>query len=160
VTHLASQLMIAPMSCRPEDIIKQAHQRIASVRAAVSAVDYFSSGTLLERMTVCANPGCRCGRDPDGRHDPYYHRGYMNDGKRVHRRFTREQARIVRRAIAQGQEAHGGLGGRGLVGDDKIINRHSIPTTGTKAVSLSTTPNASLTQGVTFRNGGRPAAEG
>jgi hypothetical protein len=37
------------VSRRREDIVKQANQLIAGIRAAVSAMDYFSSGTLLER---------------------------------------------------------------------------------------------------------------
>jgi hypothetical protein len=68
-------------------------------------MDYFSSGTLLERITVCGNPGCRCARDPEGRHDPYYQWGHMKGGRLVQRRLTPEQARIVRRAIANYRKA-------------------------------------------------------
>jgi hypothetical protein len=88
------------MSRGRENIVKQAQERIASIRAALSAMDYFSSGTLLRRMTICGNPSCRCAKDPRGRHGPYYQWGHMKGGKLVHRTVTPEQAEILRRAIA------------------------------------------------------------
>jgi hypothetical protein len=40
------------MSCRREDILQQGRERIASIRAALNAMGYFCSGTLLRRMKV------------------------------------------------------------------------------------------------------------
>src|ERR1035437_6467978 len=52
------------MSRRTENAIQQARARIAGIRDAINAVDYLCSGTLLEHMTRCGKPGCRCATDP------------------------------------------------------------------------------------------------
>ena len=88
------------MPRRREDILRQARERIARIRAAINEMEYLSSGTLLRRLKVCGKPGCRCANDPDARHGPYYEWGHMKGGKLVHRMVTAEQAEILRRAIA------------------------------------------------------------
>jgi hypothetical protein len=87
-----------------EQIIKQAHERIAHIQATLNAMDYLSSGTLLERMKICGNPRCKC-RGPAGRHGPYYQWGHMKSGKLVHRTVSPEQAAILRVAIANYRKA-------------------------------------------------------
>ena len=79
---------------------KQARERINRIRAAVAAIDYLCSGTLLERLTSCGKPGCRCANDPTARHGPYYDWGHMHGGKLIHRRLSAEQADLLRSAIA------------------------------------------------------------
>ena len=93
------------MSRRPQAIIAQARERIAAIRAALNAMDYLASGTLLERMKMCGKPGCRCAQDPDARHGPYYEWGHMKAGKLVHRTVSPEQATILRLAIANYRKA-------------------------------------------------------
>jgi hypothetical protein len=88
------------MSRRREDILQQARERIARIRAALSAMDHFCSGTLLRRMKVCGKPGCRCAHDLSARHGPYYEWGHMKGGKLVHRTVSPEQAETLRLAIA------------------------------------------------------------
>jgi hypothetical protein len=92
--------MSSKMSRRTEQIIQQAHTRIAAIHDAIHAVDYLCSGTLLEHRTRCGKPGCRCATDPDARHGPYYDWGHMQAGKLVHRRVSPEQAVVLRFAIA------------------------------------------------------------
>lgn len=93
------------MPRRPEDILEQARERIAHIRATLGAMDYLCSGTLLRRTKVCGKPGCRCAHDPDARHGPYYEWGHMKGGKLVHRMVTAEQAEILRLAIANYRNA-------------------------------------------------------
>ena len=93
------------MPRRREDILKQAHERIAGIQASLKAMDYLCSGTLLRRMMICGKPNCRCANDPDALHGPYYQWGRMKGRKLVHRRVTAEQAEILRRAIANYREA-------------------------------------------------------
>jgi hypothetical protein len=93
------------MPRRREDIIKKARERIASIQATLSSMDYFCSGTLLRRMKVCGKAGCPCARDRNARHGPYYEWGHMKGGKLVHRMVSPEQAAILRLAIANYQKA-------------------------------------------------------
>jgi len=88
------------MSRRTENTIQKTRARIAGIRDTINAVDYLCSGTLLEHMTRCGKPGCRCATDPDARHGPYYDWGHMLGGKLVHRRVSPEQAAVLRLAIA------------------------------------------------------------
>jgi hypothetical protein len=76
-----------------------ARVRIARIQKRIRAMDYVCSGTLVRRWKVCGKPGCRCAKDPDARHGPYYEWGYMEGGRQVHRMVTTEQARILRAAI-------------------------------------------------------------
>ena len=93
------------MSRRPETIIREARERIARIRDALSAIDYLCSGTLLQRTKVCGKPGCRCAQDPSARHGPYYEWGHMKGDKLVHRTVSPEQAAILQLAIANHRKA-------------------------------------------------------
>lgn len=88
------------MSTRTEASIVKAHERIARIHEAIGAMEYLSSGTLLKRTKRCGNPRCACARDPAARHGPYYEWSYMKDGKLHHRTLSPEQAKLMRRAIA------------------------------------------------------------
>lgn len=79
--------------------IKQAREKIGSIRRALAEIDYLCSGTLLTRMKVCGKPGCRCAQDPLARHGPYHEWGHMKGGALVHRTVTGEQASLLRQAI-------------------------------------------------------------
>ena len=87
-------------SRRTAALIKQARERIARIRTALSAVDYLCSGTLLKRLKVCGKSGCRCAQDPAARHGPYYEWGHMQAGKLVHKVLSPKQASTLRLAIA------------------------------------------------------------
>src|SRR5215831_1802800 len=93
------------MPRRREDILQQAHVRIARIRATLNAMEYFCSGTLLRRMKLCGKAGCRCAQDPSARHGPYYEWGHIKGGKLVHRTLSAEQAEILQLAIANYREA-------------------------------------------------------
>ena len=93
------------MPRRREDILTQARERIARIRAMLNAMEYLCWGTLLRRTKVCGKPGCRCAHDPGARHGPYYEWGHMKGGKLVHRMVSAEQAEILRLAIANYRNA-------------------------------------------------------
>ena len=79
---------------------QRARERIGRIRATIAGIDYLCSGTLLEHLTRCGKPGCRCASDPAARHGPYYDWGHMHAGRLVHRRLSAEQAALLRPAIA------------------------------------------------------------
>ncbi|HVB82777.1 MAG TPA: DUF6788 family protein [Candidatus Binataceae bacterium] len=85
---------------RPQTIAKQARERIARIREALSRIDYLCSGTLLERTKMCGRPGCPCATDRAARHGPYFEWGHMHAGKLVHRQVSAQHAAELRRAIA------------------------------------------------------------
>lgn len=83
----------------PEQIARQARERIAAIRAALAEIELLCSGTLLKRMKTCGSPGCRCAEDPAARHGPYYEWGHMKAKKLVHRLVSAEQAPLLGEAI-------------------------------------------------------------
>jgi hypothetical protein len=85
---------------RPENIARQARERIAQIHEALSRIDYLCSGTLLERTKLCGRPGCACAKDPAARHGPYFEWGHMRAGKLVHRQVSAKHAAALRAAIA------------------------------------------------------------
>jgi hypothetical protein len=66
----------------------------------VRQLGFIASGSLIERYTVCASPGCRCHADPPTRHGPYYQYTRKVAGKTVTARLTAEQAHRYRDQIA------------------------------------------------------------
>src|SRR5215813_8128403 len=93
------------MPRRREDMLQQARERIARIRAALNAMEYLCSGTLLRRTKVCGKPSCRCAHDPSARHGPYYEWGHLKGRKLVHRVVSPEQAELLRLAIANYRQA-------------------------------------------------------
>jgi uncharacterized protein DUF6788 len=84
----------------PNSRVQLLRARIQRIRASFDQIDYLCSGTLHEHLTRCGKAGCRCAQDPAARHGPYYDWGHMQGGKLVRRRLSPEQARLMRRAIA------------------------------------------------------------
>ena len=82
-----------------KDTIRRAQERVARIREAVFGLDYVCSGTLLKRTKVCGKPNCRCAKDPDARHGPYYEWSHLRAGKLLHRVVSPHQAQILRQAI-------------------------------------------------------------
>ena len=93
------------MSRRREDILKQARERIARIRATLNAMDHLCSGTLQRRIMICGKPNCRCTHDPGARHGPYYQWAHMKGRKLVSRMVSPEQAALLRLAIANYRQA-------------------------------------------------------
>ena len=79
--------------------IKQTRVRIARIKKSLSAVDYVCSGTILKRMKVCGKPSCRCAKDTNARHGPYFEWGHMVEGKLVHRVVSPEKAAKLQQGI-------------------------------------------------------------
>jgi hypothetical protein len=83
-----------------EKVQALARQRIATIQDQIRGIELLCSGTLQRRMKVCGRPTCRCARDPKARHGPYYEWGRMKGGKLVNRMVSPEEARRIRKGIA------------------------------------------------------------
>jgi hypothetical protein len=57
---------------RPAAVVRQARERIARIKKAIAAIDYLSSGTILQRTKKCCRASCACATDPSARHGPYF----------------------------------------------------------------------------------------
>lgn len=71
----------------------------------LAQVGFMSRGSVVQRYTHCAAPGCRCHRDPPQLHGPYWQWSTVVAGKTVTRRLTEAQARVYKEWIANRQVA-------------------------------------------------------
>lgn len=81
-------------------VLRRLRQRTAALRRRLAAMDYVSSGTLHSRSRACGKPNCRCAHDPEAWHGPYHDWTRRKNGRLVHSAVTDDQARLIRRAIA------------------------------------------------------------
>ncbi|MFN7955789.1 MAG: DUF6788 family protein [bacterium] len=79
-------------------------RRTRSLRRAIVAKDYASSGTLHVRTKVCGRPNCACATDVDSRHGPYYEWTRRVNGKLRHHVVSPAQARLIERALRNYRE--------------------------------------------------------
>ena len=93
------------MTARTDTAIAKARAQIVRIQGALADMEYLASGTLLKRMKRCGKPQCACARDPAARHGPYYEWNYMKGGKLHHTSLSPEQAKRMRRAIANYRKA-------------------------------------------------------
>ena len=74
--------------------------RFTTLKASLADLGPFRRGTVLRRFVPCGNPGCRCQANPPQLHGPYYEWTRKVKGKTVTVRLTREQARLLKKWIA------------------------------------------------------------
>ena len=61
-------------------------------------------GSVSERSMKCGRKECRCQRDPEARHGPYYSLTRMEGGKTRSRYLNADQAAVARRQVDAGHE--------------------------------------------------------
>jgi len=70
-----------------------------AVRKQLAEMAFVCPGSLHVRTKVCGKSSCRCANDVEARHGPYYEWSRYEGGRLVHRIITKEQAKLVERAI-------------------------------------------------------------
>jgi len=82
------------------DTLQALRARRRELAAAITAVGFTATGTVLEVRTVCGSPGCACHADPDKRHGPYWQHTRKISNKTVTRRLTPAQAALYQEWIS------------------------------------------------------------
>ena len=67
--------------------------------AQLAQIGFIATGTLIQRSTRCATPGCACHADPPRLHGPYHQWTTKIAGKTLTRRLTDRQATHYREWI-------------------------------------------------------------
>ena len=73
--------------------------RIAELAGQLAEVGFMSQGSVVQRLTTCANAGCHCHADPPVRHGPYWQWSRAKAGRTITRRITAEQASLYQEWI-------------------------------------------------------------
>jgi hypothetical protein len=86
-------------------------QRLASYQARygelagqLADVGLIAAGSVTQRYTRCATPGCRCNAEPPQPHGPYYQWTAKVNGKTVTRRLGQNEARLYGEWIANDRQ--------------------------------------------------------
>jgi hypothetical protein len=81
--------------------------RVTMARRALVALleggHHLLPGGVVERMTRCGKPNCRCNADPPQLHGPYHQWGYSRGRRRYTRWLTDEQLERYREEIERGR---------------------------------------------------------
>ena len=85
------------------------NRRINKIREQITSLDLVAQGTISKRTKVCGRPNCRCAKDPDARHGPYYEWTRREDGRYVHSVIPEEQAKQLTLAIKNHKKIHAWL---------------------------------------------------
>lgn len=73
--------------------------RYRDLAAQIADLGYIAAGSITRRRTRCANPNCRCHRDPSQMHGPYWQWTAKIDGKTVTRRLSQTEAELYQEWI-------------------------------------------------------------
>lgn len=71
---------------------RERHSRLA---ATLTEIGFIWPGTVQKQTLTCGKPQCRCHKDPDARHGPYWYWTSKKKGKTISRKLTREEAEII-----------------------------------------------------------------
>ena len=76
-----------------------ANQRIAKLIEQISSIDIIVPGTISKRTKVCGRANCKCAKDPDFRHGPYYEWTRRKNGHYFHSVVSPDKAKELERGI-------------------------------------------------------------
>lgn len=84
---------------KTENNVKGTSRAIERIRCQIAAMERVAQGTLSKRMKICGRPNCRCAKDPEARHGPYYEWTRREKGRYVNTLISEEQAKELATAI-------------------------------------------------------------
>lgn len=73
-------------------------------RTEITKLDYVLTGTILKKYGPCGKDGCRCARNEEYWHGPYYIWTRKENGKTVTKSLTASQAKFCKKAISNMQK--------------------------------------------------------
>lgn len=71
-------------------------RKFEEYRKELNDIGFILTGSIIKHYTKCRSPGCRCMKDPEYRHGPYYNWTRKVQGKTVTVRLTKEEADIFK----------------------------------------------------------------
>ena len=92
------------MATNPTTDLDEFERRYRDVATRIADVGYIRSGSVIERLTKCGTPTCRCHSDPERRHGPYWQWTAKVAGKTVTRSLTPDEAARYQEWIANDRQ--------------------------------------------------------
>jgi hypothetical protein len=85
----------------PNATLQRHRQRFVELRRGLGQIEYFCTGTVLERMMKCGKSRCACSSDATKRHGPYFELTYKANGKTVNIKLSQKAAPLYWAATQQ-----------------------------------------------------------
>jgi len=92
------------MSEQTEKSLDKYVQEFEDCRKELGSIGFILTGSITKHYTKCQSPSCRCMKDPEYRHGPYYNWTRKVKGKTVTIRLSPEEADILKEWIENKKE--------------------------------------------------------
>ena len=92
------------MSEQLEKSLEKYVQEFEACRKELGKTGFILTGSITKHYTKCQSPSCRCMKDPDYRHGPYYDWTRKVKGKTVTIRLSQEEVDILKEWIENKKE--------------------------------------------------------
>ncbi len=92
------------MSEQTEKSLEKYVQEFETCRRELREIGFILTGSITKHYTKCRSPSCRCMKDPEYRHGPYYDWTRKVKGKTVTVRLSQEEADILKEWIENKKE--------------------------------------------------------
>lgn len=84
------------MPKQTEKDLEEYVRKFKACRKELNKIGFILTGSITKHYTKCRSPSCRCMKDPDYRHGPYYDWTRKVKGKTVTIRLSKEEADILK----------------------------------------------------------------
>ncbi len=84
---------------RQEVALGRLEEKFAAIKSEIEEIGFIAQGSVTDRWKKCGKPACRCQRDPDEWHGPYYQWSWKTGGRTASIALSLEQAEVVRQWV-------------------------------------------------------------
>lgn len=88
-----------PFTHDQEETLRALQKSYDAIKSELQEIGFVMQGSVTERWKKCGTPSCRCTKEPDYRHGPYYQLSWKNEGKTYSVTLTHEQADLCRQWV-------------------------------------------------------------
>ena len=84
---------------RQEEALRRLQEKLGEIKSEIEEIGFIVQGSVTERWKKCGKPACRCHKDPDEWHGPYYQWSWKTSGRTSSVSLTQEQAKLCRQWV-------------------------------------------------------------
>jgi hypothetical protein len=77
---------------RRQEALRRLRKEYVEAQRQLAQIGFVLQGSVAERRMLCGKASCRCRREPDARHGPYYQWSWKSRGRTVSVYLTPTQA--------------------------------------------------------------------
>ncbi len=97
-------MQLAP---RQEAALGRLEEKYVEIKSEIEEIGFIAQGSVTDRWKKCGKPACRCQRDPDEWHGPYYQWSWKTGGRTSSVSLSPEQAALSRQWVENNRKLEG-----------------------------------------------------